>query len=64
MEEILYNALLISVSNSQEILWLDCDEISEPELTLNSLAMTLLVSFESDGSNYQTSAILNNAWPL
>ena len=26
--------------------------------------MTLLVSFESDGSNYQTSAVLNNAWQL
>ncbi|MGA1486763.1 MAG: beta-propeller domain-containing protein [bacterium] len=64
MEEILPNALLISGSSSQEIPWLGCDEISEPDLTLNSLGMTLLVSFESDGSNYQTSAVLNNAWQL
>ena len=64
MIEILPNALLISGSNSQEIPWLVCDEISEPDLTLNSLEMTLLVSFESDGSNYQTSAVLNNAWQL
>ena len=64
MEEILPNALLISGSNSQEIPWLGCDEISEPDLTLNSVGMTLLVSFESDGSNYQTSAVLNNAWQL
>ena len=49
MEEILPHALLISGSNSQEIPWLGCDEISEPDLTLNSLGMTLLVSFESDG---------------
>ena len=28
MEEILNNALLISGSNSQEIPWLGCDEIS------------------------------------
>ena len=60
MEEIRPNALLISGSNSHEIPWLGCDEISEPDLTLNSL----LVSFESDGSNYQTSAVLNIAWQL
>src|SRR6056300_1431440 len=35
MEEILPNALLISGSSSQEITWLGCDEISEPDLTLN-----------------------------
>ena len=64
MEEILPNALLISGSNSQEIPLLDCDEMSEPDLTLNSLGMTLLASFESDGSNYQTSAVLGNAWQL
>ena len=64
MEEIRPNALLISGSNSQEMPWLGCDEISEPDLTLNSLGMTLLVSFESDGSNYQTSAVPNNAWQL
>ena len=64
MEEILPHALLISGSNSQEIPWLGCDEISEPDLTLNSLGMTFLVSFESDGSNYQTIAVLNNAWEL
>ena len=64
MAEILPDALMISGSNSQEIPWLGCDEISEPDLTLNSLGMTLLVSFESDGSNYQTIAVLNNAWQL
>ena len=64
MEEILPNALLISRCNSLEMPWLDCDEISEPDLTLNSLGMTLLVSFESDGSNYQTRAVLNNALQL
>ena len=26
--------------------------------------MTLLVGFESDDSNYQTIAVLNNAWQL
>ena len=64
MDEILPHALLISGSNSQKIPWLGGDEISEPDLTLISLGMTLLVSFESDDSNYQTSAVLNNAWQL
>ena len=64
MAEILPKALQLSDIASQEIPWLSCDEISEPDITLNSLGMTLLVSFESDGSNYQTSAVLNNAWQL
>jgi hypothetical protein len=64
IEEILPKALQLSDSDSKEIPWLSCEEISEPDLTLNSLGMTLLVSFESDGSNYQTSAVLNNAWQL
>ena len=64
MAEILPDALMISGSNSLEIPWLGWDEISEPDLTLNSLGMTFLVSFESDGSNYQTIAVLNNAWQL
>ncbi len=64
MAEILPKALQLSDIASQEIPWLSCDEISEPDLTLNSLGMTLLVSFESDGSNYQTSAVLNNAWQI
>ncbi len=64
MEEILPNTLLISGSNYQEMPYLCCDEISEQDLTLNSLGMILLVSFRSDGSNYQTSAVPNNAWLL
>ncbi len=64
MAEVLPKALQLSASDIQEIHWLSCDEISEPDLTLNSLGMTHLVSFESDGSNYQTSAVLNNAWQL
>ena len=64
MAEILPDALMISGSNSQEIPWLGWDEISEPDLTLNYPEMTFLVSFESDGLNYQKIAVLNNAWQL